>query len=132
MTIRSLVEATINGEPVLHGIHDPWHTVGSGGSEPAFLNSWVIVTGFPVAFRKDELGNVHIRGTAQSGTYSAAVFNLPVGYRPAVNLSWLANANPTAAVPVVSIVAATGAVTPSQKINVATAVALNYIFTTEP
>jgi hypothetical protein len=131
MTRRFLVEATILGEPVLHGLHDPWHVVGAAG-EPGFLNSWVSVAGFPVAFRKDELGNVHIRGTAQTGSYSTAVFNLPLGYRPAVNLSWLANANPTSAVPIVQVIAATGAVTPAQKIGVATAVALQYMFTTEP
>lgn len=132
MTFRLLVEATINGEPVLHGLHDPWHTVGGAG-EPAFLNSWVAVAGFAVQFRRDEIGNVHIRGTAQSGSYSTAVFNLPAGYRPVTvsALSYLANANPTSAVPVVTITAATGAVAPAQKIGIATAVALNYLFSTE-
>lgn len=63
-----------------------WIEVGSGGSAPAFANSWV---NYPVgdgyntcAFRKDALGYVHIKGLTASGTMNAAIFTLPVGYRP--------------------------------------------------
>jgi hypothetical protein len=63
---------------------DTWHTV-NGVGEPAFLNSWVnFGSGFAsAAFRKDPLGRVHLRGLVKSGTIGAAIFQLPVGYRPA-------------------------------------------------
>jgi hypothetical protein len=135
VTRRLLVESTILGEPVLHGLHDPWHTVGSGGGEPSFVNGWVAVSGYPVQFRKDEIGNVHIRGTAQSGTYGAHVFTLPTAYRPSTavaTFTYLTNANPTTAIPIVIITTATGAVAPTQKIGTATAISLNVIYSTEP
>lgn len=57
-----------------------WHTVGSGGGEPAFLNSWTSMTS--VRFRKD--GDfVTAMGRAQNtGSAITAVFTLPAGYRP--------------------------------------------------
>jgi len=40
----------------------------------------------PAGFYKDPTGLVHLRGTMASGTIAAAMFTLPVGYRPAYNL----------------------------------------------
>lgn len=57
-----------------------WHQVGSGGGEPAFLNSWTSSTA--LKFRIDD-DVVSIRGRVQNtGSAITAVFTLPVGYRP--------------------------------------------------
>jgi hypothetical protein len=40
-----------------------------------------------MAFAKDSAGFVHLKGTITAGTFAAAVFTLPVGYRPAQNLA---------------------------------------------
>lgn len=67
---------------------DTTHAVGpQGGAEPAFQNGWVNtslggVTERPISFRKDPLGRVTLMGMASSGTMSATMFTLPVGYRP--------------------------------------------------
>lgn len=57
--------------------------VGSGGSAPAFANSWVNVAGGTeaAAFYKDR-GRVFLAGRVKSGTVGATIFTLPVGYRP--------------------------------------------------
>ena len=52
---------------------------------PTFLNSWVdFGSGFTgMRYRKDTVGNVHVQGMAKNGTSAAAaMFVLPVGYRP--------------------------------------------------
>jgi len=66
---------------------DQWHLVGSGGLEPAFQNGWTnYATGYAtVAFMKDALGYVHMRGDAKPGTIATTMFTLPVGYRPGPN-----------------------------------------------
>jgi hypothetical protein len=66
---------------------DTWHTVGAAG-EPGFQNGWVAAASYPAQFRKDPLGKVQIRGMVKSGTINATVFTLPVGYRPAQNVSF--------------------------------------------
>jgi len=61
-----------------------WHMVGGAG-EPAFENSWVNFGGGTygdAAFRIDAEGWVHLKGLVKSGTYNAAIFTLPEGYRP--------------------------------------------------
>ena len=62
------------------------HTVGDLG-EPPFQNSWVAFgsTFAPPRFYKDATGCVVLEGLAKSGTLNAAMFTLPVGYRPGVN-----------------------------------------------
>lgn len=66
---------------------DPWHIVGGAG-EPAFSAGWrTLASGTygTVAFRKDPLGNVHIRGALEATAGHVAgdpIFPLPVGYRP--------------------------------------------------
>jgi hypothetical protein len=63
---------------------EPWHEVGTAG-EPRFLHAWHNVTyeanAQTVAFYKDQLGVVHLRGIALGG--SSAIFELPPGFRPA-------------------------------------------------
>jgi hypothetical protein len=63
---------------------DPWHEVGSGGGNPAFLNSWTNYgSGYQtVAFRKDAHGRVHLKGLITGGSGVAVMFVLPTGYRP--------------------------------------------------
>lgn len=65
---------------------EAWHVVGSAG-EPAFENGWAnYADGYAVAqFRKDALGDVHLRGgvTQPTDGSGSVVFTLPPGYRPA-------------------------------------------------
>jgi hypothetical protein len=49
-------------------------------------NGWQVQTGFTPAFYKDPFGVVRIRGRVINGTNETAVFTLPEGYRPQVNL----------------------------------------------
>jgi hypothetical protein len=64
---------------------DPWHAVGAAG-EPAFLNSWTNYgSGYTtLAFRKNPLGKVQLRGMLRSAGATAGlnIFTLPTGYRP--------------------------------------------------
>jgi hypothetical protein len=60
---------------------EAWRTVGAAG-QPAFTNGWSAVGAYPPQFRRDALGNVHLRGAVQSGTLGAAAFTLPAGYAP--------------------------------------------------
>jgi hypothetical protein len=57
--------------------------------EPALENSWsVYETGYArVAYRKDGLGYVHLKGTLKGGTAVAGtdLFALPAGFRPLAN-----------------------------------------------
>jgi hypothetical protein len=63
-----------------------WIEVGSGGTAPAFQNSWVNYdTSYnSCAFRKDANGFVWLKGLIKSGSIgvSSACFTLPAGYRP--------------------------------------------------
>ncbi len=67
---------------------EPWHLVGTPG-EPSFLGSWFSIgTSYgPVAFYKDQLGIVHLKGPAGGGSGSGGeeIFRLPPGFRPADN-----------------------------------------------
>lgn len=64
-------------------IPEPWHVVGSGGSEPGFQNGWAGYNS-GLAFCKMPDGTVYLKGEAVAGTWTAgtAIFTLPVGYRP--------------------------------------------------
>jgi predicted secreted protein len=66
---------------------EAWHEIGASG-EPAFQNGWTnFGAGYStMAFAKDSAGWVHLKGTISAGTFSATVFQLPAGYRPAQNL----------------------------------------------
>jgi hypothetical protein len=63
------------------GTLDTWHAIGAAG-EPAFTNSWSNFTGYVAGFRKNPNGRIFLRGTVTGGTVTAAIFTLPVGYRP--------------------------------------------------
>lgn len=67
-------------------VPEGWNVVGAAG-QPAFQNSWVnygISTWATAAFFKDPGGVVHVRGLVNAGTLGTTVFQLPVGYRPAM------------------------------------------------
>jgi hypothetical protein len=58
---------------------------------PTLLNGWVNITTLPdyapIGYRKDEFGNVTIRGLIQNGTVGSIIFYLPLGYRPSKQVS---------------------------------------------
>jgi microcystin-dependent protein len=62
---------------------DTWHQIGTAG-EPAFTNGF----SGSVAFRKDPLGKVYIKGNLTGGVGGAIAFTLPANYRP----QWTYNA----------------------------------------
>ena len=63
--------------------YEPWITVGGAGA-PAFQNGWANFGGglSTVAFYKDNLGNVVLKGQATGGVVGAVIFTLPAGYLP--------------------------------------------------
>jgi hypothetical protein len=62
---------------------EPWHQVNAPG-EPAFEGAWVNQgEGQTVAFYKDQVGVVHLRGVAKAeGVTTKTIFTLPPGFRP--------------------------------------------------
>lgn len=71
--------------------------VGSGGSAPAFQNSWasppIYGVNNPLRFNLDALGHLWIRGGTSGGTPDGSTcFTLPVGYRPTYETGVLVNA----------------------------------------
>jgi microcystin-dependent protein len=74
---------------------EAWHQVGAAG-EPGFLNGWGILAGYPVAFQRDPLGHVRLRGTLNGGSSATVAFTLPVGYRPSTAIRTVAIGNQTA------------------------------------
>ena len=69
---------------------EAWHTVGGAG-EPAF-GAGYSSSGSPLlAFRKDPLGKVQMRGVV-NGINAGTIFTLPVGYRPPAGYNrWVCN-----------------------------------------
>lgn len=64
--------------------NEPWRIVGAGG-QPAFQSTWTNYdpSSYPSCrFYKDAGEVVHLQGLLATGTNGAAVFQLPVGYRP--------------------------------------------------
>ena len=63
---------------------EPWHQVNAPG-EPAFEGAWVNQgEGQTVAFYRDQVGVVHLRGVAKAeGVTTKTIFTLPSGFRPA-------------------------------------------------
>lgn len=62
---------------------------------PTLLNGWTLYAGTGtvwrgVRFRKTTSGQVEIQGFAQAGSFGAAVFRLPAGYRPSLKLIFVA------------------------------------------
>lgn len=70
------------------GQPEPWIEVGSGGTAPAFENSWVNQGGTfdTAAFYKDNDGRVHLKGMVKSGATNTTIFTLPDNYKPALIL----------------------------------------------
>ncbi len=102
-----------------------WREVGAVG-EPAFENSWVNYdAGWDTAgFYKDPFGRVHIKGRVKDGTLNTAIFILPEGYRPPVNLLFATIADTT---PIRIQVHASGVVvTASSTINASTGLNISF------
>ncbi len=64
-----------------------WHLVGAAG-EPVFQNGWKNSTPVPVgpetvAFYKDRVGVVHLRGAVMGGVAGKVIFQIPPGFQPA-------------------------------------------------
>ena len=60
-------------------VQQAWQSIST------FANSWVNYdppTQHSVAYYKDSLGIVHLRGLIKNGTVGAVAFTLPAGYRP--------------------------------------------------
>ncbi|QMV42972.1 hypothetical protein [Cohnella cholangitidis] len=58
---------------------------------PTLVGGWVDSSGvYEVAgYRKDDQGNVMLRGAIKSGTAGTVAFTLPAGYRPKLALPWV-------------------------------------------
>lgn len=88
-TARDAAIATHNSALDRHGMqaNDAW-------TAPTFTNSWGHLNAAnaayaPVAYRKNRLGQVELRGTAyKAATGSDGIFTLPAGYRPSKNLQF--------------------------------------------
>lgn len=73
-----------------------WTPVAPAGNPaPSFLNGWVNYDGShePASFRIDHAGRVYRRGLIKSGTIGLDAFILPVGYRPAFNVTFPSDSN---------------------------------------
>jgi hypothetical protein len=62
---------------------EPWHLVGAPG-EPKFVGSWHNdnTSYGDVAFYKDQMGVVHLKGPAVNSVPGFEIFRLPPGFRP--------------------------------------------------
>jgi hypothetical protein len=62
---------------------EPWHLVGAPG-EPKFVGSWHNdnTSYGDVAFYKDQMGVVHLKGPAVNSVPGFEIFKLPLGFRP--------------------------------------------------
>lgn len=121
-TVDSLPAFWVDGSGDGRWEGEDWHTVGDVG-EPAFVNSHTAAAGYPVQFRKDPVGNVHLRGVVDlSGPSDSNLFTLPAGYRPIgiTSLSYPVDANPTNNMPRI-VIFANGVVQWAQKIRIGTA-----------
>lgn len=69
-------------------LNNAWTTV-------TFQNSWVNYGGVfeTTAYTKNSLGEVRLRGMVRSGTVNAAIFTLPVGFRPTLQKVFVVIAN---------------------------------------
>lgn len=134
-TVDSLPKFWVDGAGDGRWEGEGWHTVGAAG-EPPFLNSHTAGSGYAPQFRKDPMGNVHLRGVvALGGPSDSNLFTLPVGYRPigVTALAYPCDANPITNLPRI-VVSSTGVVSWNQKIRIGTAdttaVHLDFVFST--
>ncbi len=82
ITQAKLAPGTLSAANLL-GTPEAWHVVGAPG-EPQFLNGWkndAVASNPGVAFYRDPLGVVHLRGHA-AGPSGTIMFDLPPGFRP--------------------------------------------------
>lgn len=61
-----------------------WVTVGSGGSAPAFQNSWTGQGGIDIKFRRNGK-YIELLGQVSGGGWGTVVYTLPSGYRPIIS-----------------------------------------------
>lgn len=89
VTLQKILDLFLATAPSLQ---EAWHEIGATG-EPAFQNGWVnYSSGYAtLAFMKDSLGFVTVKGFIKSGTITAGttIFTLPAGYRPAKNMYYV-------------------------------------------
>lgn len=73
---------------------ESWHLVGQTVGEPQFGSNWMN-NGIdaPIRFYKDQIGIVHLGGSASSNPGSSRIFTLPPGYRPQYPLVLAPNTN---------------------------------------
>ncbi len=90
--VRLSIEKTAHADAVfsidnvrITELGDSWHEVDGDATEPNFTGTWVNYGSVGMAFLRDDLGFVHIRGEVKDGTAGTSVFTLPAGYRPAAN-----------------------------------------------
>jgi hypothetical protein len=93
-------------------VSEDWHQVGAAG-EPAFLNGFTALAGYPVRFHLTRTGVVYLVGYAVlSATTLAAgatrdIFILPAAYRPSASgpaaVAWKADMSASAQLPQIAI-----------------------------
>lgn len=74
----------------------PWVTVGGSDSlSPSFINGWTNMDASheSVGFRINSDGIVQLRGNMSSGSLDVSAFQLPVGYRPALEVQFVSITN---------------------------------------
>lgn len=83
--------ATLQAQIDAIGVPSAWIYVGSGGAAPAFQDTWSNESTWssPVGFRRVSANRVTLRGVAKNtpDTTTWRLFQLPTGYRPAVNVN---------------------------------------------
>lgn len=84
-------------------VQEDVHVVGSGGGNPAFVNSWAAAGSEIVYFWKDTLGVVHLAGPMTGGSTGTTAFTLPAGYRPVGTETFVAGAVTISAAGVVTL-----------------------------
>lgn len=78
----------IGSDDVLERNTDAWTAV-------TYTNSWVDFGGAlgTVAYRKDAMGYVHLKGVMKNGVIGSSAFTLPAGYRPAADTRYACVSN---------------------------------------
>lgn len=96
VTGNSTVTGTLGVSGTISRTGETIHLVGSGGGEPAFVNSWTnfdTSTYAPCGYTKRPDGTVYLQGLIKDGTVGASAFTLPSGYRPAKELHFTTPSN---------------------------------------
>ncbi len=91
------------------------------------INSWTATTGaLTPQYRRDGVGNVHLRGNIQNGV-AAAFGQLPAGFRPTQDLTIAAPGNAVGSVGILAVLT-TGDLTLANKVGTAPGFALHIVF----